>query len=140
MAYVPPEILKCVVFLGYINEESKERFAGSAFWISRHGPSGAQNGERLEYLVTAAHVIDTVQRAASNKRVRIRLNLKEDKQDWIDTPLACWKFHPQYPKVDLAVMKIDVAAVWDHLAWPAEYCATKDSLDTGLKRQKARIG
>jgi hypothetical protein len=140
LAYVPTEVLKCVVFLGYIDVEGKEKFAGSGFWISRPDSSDAQPVARIEYLVTAAHVIDTVNKGTSNKRVRVRVNLKQDQQTWIDTPLALWKFHSDYPKVDLAFTQIEVASLWDHLAWPGEYFATKDSLDNGLSDRKPELG
>lgn len=35
MAYFPPDLLKCVAFLGYKDQAGKFHFAGSAFWVSR---------------------------------------------------------------------------------------------------------
>jgi hypothetical protein len=65
VAYFPAELLKCVAFLGYKDEDGKFHFAGSAFWVSRAGPEDIK-GHRPAYLVTAAHVIDQVQKNGRN--------------------------------------------------------------------------
>src|SRR5258708_9213603 len=139
LAYVPTEVLKSVVFLGYINGEGKERFAGSAFWISRPVPADSKD-PRQEYLVTAAHVIEDMKKDMGNNRVRIRVNLIEGNQQWEDTPLQCWKFHPDHPKVDLAALQIGIDSTWDHVAWPGEYFASKDSIDNDLSDRKLELG
>ena len=96
MAYVPTELLKCVVFLGYVDQTGEDRLAGSAFWISRPGPRDLADFYRPAYLVTAAHVLDEIEskKSPGDSRVRIRVNLKKGKQEWRDVPLQWWKMHP----------------------------------------------
>jgi hypothetical protein len=136
LAYVPMELLKCVVFLGYIDQKGEEQFAGSAFWISRPGPEDIKNDYRPCYLVTAGHVLEDIKKraAAGDNRVRIRINLAEGMQKWMDTPIDYWKFHPNFPSMDLAVLKIGISAAWDHVAWPMEAFVSEQSMsDDGRK-------
>jgi len=143
LAYVPVELLKCVVFLGYINEAGKEKFGGSAFWISRPGPDDLKHEYRPAYLVTAAHVIKDMQNdmAHNDTRVRIRVNLVNGGQTWIDTSIRFWKFHPDYPNVDLAVLKTELDnSTIDHAAWPLEFLIKKDSVDENLSDRRVGLG
>jgi hypothetical protein len=137
MAYVPIQLLKCVVFLGYINKEGSDKFAGSAFWISRPAGKDTRTDCRLAYLVTAAHVLDDIERlkSSTDNRVRIRVNLKEGKQEWRDTALRFWRYHPDYPRVDLAVLEIELDTAMDHVAWPIEYLIKGDRLDEDSDRK-----
>src|SRR5690242_2297662 len=132
MAYVPVEILKSVVFLGYINKQGKERFGGSAFWISRHGPEDIKADYHPSYLVTAGHVIADMkaEMSSSDKRVRIRVNTTKGSQEWVDTALRFWEPHPKYPKVDLAVLKMPLDdKLWDHSCWPIDLLVMNESVD-----------
>jgi hypothetical protein len=136
VAYVPVELLKCVVFLGYIDKERNERFAGSAFWVSRPGPEDIKNEYRPCYLITAGHVIEDVKKdiAATDNRIRIRINLTAGKQEWRDVPLSCWQFHPSFPNMDLAILKIGIDGDTDHVAWPVEHFVSEQSMqDDGRK-------
>jgi len=131
MAYIPNDLLKCVVFIGYRQADGKDKFAGSAFWISRPGPEDIANEYRPAYLVTAAHVIEEVKKnlPPGDYRVRIRVNRKTEGQDpWIDTPLPSWKTHPD-PAVDLAVLKIGLDKTLDHFAWPTEGFVSAQSIE-----------
>jgi hypothetical protein len=101
MAYFPAELLKCVVFLGYKDQDEKFHFAGSAFWVSRAGPEDIKNEYRPAYLVTAAHVIDKVQTSGVGNRAWVRINTKGWNQDSFDTPLASWRGHSD-GNVDIA--------------------------------------
>jgi hypothetical protein len=74
VAYFPPDLLKCVVFLGYKDQAGKFHFAGSAFWVSRTGPDDIKNEYRPAYRATAAHVIDEIRRKVADNRVWIRVN------------------------------------------------------------------
>ena len=122
LPYIPEQLLKCVVFVGYEDETGNKHFMGSAFWISRPGPEDIRQVFRPSYLVTAAHVIDDVRKrlAPGSSRVLVRMNTPAGGQIWEDTPLHCWKTHPD-SGADLAVMKIHIdEGRWDHLAWPTE--------------------
>ena len=93
LAYFPPDLLKCVVFLGYKDQDGKFHFAGSAFWVSRAGPEDIKNEYRPAYLATAAHVIDEIWKRAADKRVWIRVNTKDGTQESVETPLEGWRRH-----------------------------------------------
>src|SRR5713101_4619027 len=136
LVYVPNEILKCVVFLGYINKASKEKFAGSAFWISRPGPDDIKNEYRPAYLVTAAHVIEGIKKDIHprDNRVLIRVNLAEGKQEWRDTAIRFWEYHPDYPSVDLALLKIGLDNSLDHASWPTESFVSEQSMTDDGRR------
>ena len=127
MAYFPPDLLKCVAFLGYKDQGEEFHFAGSAFWVSRAGPDDIKDEYRPAYLVTAAHVIDKVRADGSDSRVWVRMNTKGASQE-VDTPLTCWRTHPD-KNVDIAVLKIGIGR-YDHAAWPLERCVIGDKLDT----------
>jgi hypothetical protein len=129
LAYFPPALLKCVVFLGYKNSVGKYHFAGSAFWISRKGPDDIKEEYRPAYLVTAAHVIEKIQKESSDGRVWMRINTKSGNQDWRETPLPFWKTHSD-PAVDIAVLKVGIDSDYDHVAWPLEALVIHDQLDT----------
>jgi hypothetical protein len=123
------------VFLGYKNATGKEKFAGSAFWISRPFSSDPLDG-RAAYLVTAAHVIDDIEKycVPNDKSVRVRLNFVGKSQDWIETPSRFWKRHPDYPRVDLAMLDCEVSKTMDHVAWGIEGIFGKGNLDTESDR------
>lgn len=128
MAYFPPDLLKCVAFLGYKDQVGEFHFAGSAFWVSRAGPEDIKDEYRPAYLVTAAHVIDKIQTDGAGRRVWVRMNTKGSGQESVDTPLEGWRTHPD-KNVDIAVLKIGIGG-YDHAAWPLERCVIGDKLDT----------
>jgi hypothetical protein len=128
VAYFPLDLLKCVVFLGYKDQDGKFHFAGSAFWLSRAGPEDIKNEYRPAYLGTAAHVIAEIRRKGADNRVWIRVNTTTGTQDSVETPIDCWRNHPD-PNVDIAVLKIGLTG-YDHAAWPLEWCVVDDRLDT----------
>jgi len=142
LAYVPVELLKCVVFLGYINKAGVEKFAGSAFWVSRPGPEDIRGEYRPAYLVTAGHVIDDIKKdtTKTNKDVRIRLNMEKGKPKWHDAPMRFWEYHPDYPKVDLAMLKIGLVEGSDHVAWPLEFLVENENLDKEESDRKLELG
>lgn len=129
LPYIPPQLLGCVVFVGYEDSAGKEHFAGTAFWISRPGPEDIKERFRTTYLVTAAHVLENIQKNTSPnyQRIRIRVNAWIGGQRWEDTPLCYWKVHPD-PAADIAVFKmpLDQKKV-DHFAWPVEAFVNEQS-------------
>jgi Trypsin-like peptidase domain len=129
LAYVPIELLKCVVFLGYRDQRGEHRVAGSAFWVSRAGPSDIQDLYRPAYLVTAGHVIEYIKSksAATDPRVWMRVNIRESQGLWKDVYNGSWKFH-QDAAADLAVLKIGIDNDLDHAAWPLENSVCAETL------------
>lgn len=121
--------MKCVVFLGYKDQEGQYHFSGSAFWVSRRGPDDLAADYRPSYLSTAAHVIEQIKGKSADARVWMRVNTKKGNQEWRETPLTCWITHPD-PAVDVAVLKIGVDPAFDHVAWPLEACVIHDQLDS----------
>ena len=135
MAYVPDELLNCIVFVGCYDADGNERYVGSGFWVSRPGPEDIANAYRPTYLVTAAHVIDWIRKHVSpgDNRVLIRVNTKLGSQKWVETPLPFWKVHPDNG-ADLAVFKTTMDLTWHHLSWPVEAFVTAQSIqDDGRK-------
>jgi hypothetical protein len=130
MAYFPDQLLKCVTFVGYKDQYGEPHLAGSGFWISRPGPNDVEHMHRLAYFVTAAHVLDRVKEASTDRRVWLRANTTGGGQIWYETPEICWKQHPTDSTVDLAILKIGIDSVLDHIAWPLEASVIGDSLDT----------
>jgi len=128
VAYFPPDLLKCVAFIGYKDQTGKFHFAGSAFWVSRKGPEDIKDEYRPAYLSTAALVIEKVRTDGRDSRVWVRLNTTGGTQAEVETPSQCWQTHPD-KNVDVAVMKIGVGD-YDHAAWPLEWCVIGDKLDT----------
>jgi len=125
--YVPPELLKCVVFLGYVNQKDEEKLAGSAFWVSRT-PYDDLETYKPAYLVTAAHVIEHVRSDARDNKVRVRVNLRNGGQEWRDTFIGSWKVYPN-PAFDLAVLKIGIDESTDHVAFPQAWFVTEKSME-----------
>jgi hypothetical protein len=115
LAYFPPDLLKCVAFLGYKDQVGEFHFAGSAFWVSRAGPEDIKDEYRPAYLVTAAHVIDKIQTDGAGRRVWVRMNTKSSGQESVDTPLEGWRTHPD-KNVDIAVLKIGIGGY--DVSWP----------------------
>jgi hypothetical protein len=128
VAYFPPDLLKCVTFLGYKDQAGEFYFAGSAFWLSRAGPEDIKDQYRPAYLATAAHVIEETQKKGADNRVWMRVNTKGGSQESVETPLECWRTHTN-KNVDIAVLKIGNGD-YDHAAWPLEWCVFDDRLDT----------
>ena len=129
MAYVPNELLKCVVFLGYKDKHGKHQVAGSAFWVSRAGPSDIQDVYRPAYLVTAGHVIECIKSrsSATDPRVWMRVNIRDSQGLWKDVYNGSWKFHRD-AGADLAVLKIGMDNNLDHAAWPLENSVNAETL------------
>jgi hypothetical protein len=128
MAFFPQELLKCVTFVGYRDQNEQYNLAGSGFWVTRQDPCNARH--RLAYFVTAAHVIDKVRESSADRRVWLRANTRDGGRTWQETPEICWKHHPTDPTVDLAVLKIAIPETLEHMAWPLESSILQDSLDT----------
>ncbi len=104
MHAIPDSIRKCVVFLYYRSKENGEKLAGTAFFVSV--PS-TDNSERFIYLVTAKHVIAGIQSAATDGKILIRINTKNNSQIGsvgVESEISNWIFHPNDTSVDTALL------------------------------------
>jgi len=130
MAYFPDQLRKCVAFVGSKDESGKYHFAGSGFWVARDGPANIKDTYRPVYFVTANHVIKKVREKSADNRVWLRVNIKNQGQDWIETPQVCWGIHPTHSTVDLAILKMGIDPRLGHIAWPLRSSVVKDMLDS----------
>jgi len=120
LVQIPDPIRKCVAFVMY---ESAERlhFAGTVFFVGF--PDTEATGICGQtYAVTAKHVIDAIQKNATNDYCYLRLNFLEARPsgrftEEIAVNLADWFFHPSDSSVDVAVAPVSLPGV-DHLAYP----------------------
>lgn len=111
--HIPDEMRKCVVFVGYRNQDGPYRFAGTAFYTER---TSKDSKLTFRYLVTAKHVIDGIRDKFADN-VCLRVNLNTGKAIWIETDFEDWYFHPDDSDVDVAVY-IDetLSSELDHVA------------------------
>lgn len=79
-------------------------------------------------MVTAAHVIEKISKEASDNRVWMRVNTRAARQEWRETPLACWKVHPD-ASADVAALKSGVDSDFDHVTWPLESSIVNNQID-----------
>jgi hypothetical protein len=120
---IPPEVLKCVVFVGYRMADGSTRYAGTGFFIGR---ATGYPDKHFSYLVTARHVIDGI-RDKGIDSVLLRMNQKSDKAAWFSTKLRDWKM-PEDESIDVAVIPYGIPQELDHLTWPADAAVTTDLL------------
>jgi len=99
---VPETIKKCVVFICYWHEEGV-KLAGTGFFIAE--PSSVNKDRIYPYVVTARHVIESVQERAIDDKVLIRLNTRDGGTEIISSDVSQWRFHPSDATVDLAAIQ-----------------------------------
>lgn len=126
LSYVPPEILKNVVFLGYKDANSLEHIIGSAFWIVNesyaHHPA---------YLVTAKHVLQDINDKTNGGGMSIRYNpVASGEADWQDVCIQRWEPHPD-KNIDIAYLQY--AMFGDHGCWPMDSFVTDKSAKEDFK-------
>ncbi len=124
LMFIPEDILKCVVFVGYRLADKSYRLGGSAFWVVR--PMAPDLSENFSYLVTAEHVIQKIQDKGL-EHIYLRVNLKSGGLDWIETNIADWK---RSPKSDVAVLQKGIAQELDHTGWPMEGFADEKAIES----------
>ncbi len=125
----PKEILDCVVFLGYTNEEGERRITGTAFIVSKQI---ADSNITLLYLVTAYHnIYRATQKNLEN--IQLRLNLTDGSAVWIDFPLDEFNFHPDQASgiefVDVAVAPIHFSRDVDYARIPITMFANNQTIE-----------
>jgi hypothetical protein len=129
LTYIPKELLKSVVFLGYKDSTGEPHFIGSAFWVSRAVKDEAQSVHWLAYLVTARHVIEEGKEKSPDGHIWLRVNTKENGQQWVaESRAESWATHRD-PTIDIAILKIALEGEWDHFAWPIEASVRGERLD-----------
>jgi hypothetical protein len=131
LAYVPDEIRKCVVFLGYRDKNDIEHVAGSAFWIIN-----VQKEEDIRqeyapaYLVTAAHVLRDIKEKGISDAVLIRFNPPRGNAAWTSVNVDRWERHPD-KNVDVAILKAPIEG--DHGGWLTNFFVTQESCNEDHK-------
>lgn len=125
---VPPEITKCVVFICYRAADGVH-LAGTGFYIGV--PIEAIPGQSWLYIITAAHVIEEIQKRSTDSNVYLRLNFKDRPASFIATDLSNWMFHPTETAVD-AAMLLSAPGSDDHVDYlgvPISMAATPELIE-----------
>ncbi len=139
---VPDEIRKCVVFIGFKNEdkekpgEFKFTVAGTGFIIG----VPALSGGHLAYIVTAKHVIEeSEKRGIDPNQIPFRINRADGQAEWLAIDLADWRFHSD-DGVDVAVAQLRLPSSdgYDFKAFPWDDESMADTLN--LQRRQVGIG
>jgi hypothetical protein len=99
--FVPDEIRKCAVFVGYQKADDSYVKLGTAFFVSY--PS-VREGKSFLYLVTAKHIIARIQELALNE-VQVRLNTHEG-FECASTLIDSWYIDPDDYNLDVAVASV----------------------------------
>jgi hypothetical protein len=130
---IPDEIRKCVGFICYKNT-NKTKWAGTAFFV---GVTLEGTESSSIYIITAKHIIDEIQRESDDKKVYLRMNLKNGGSRLIGTPIDKWIFHPQESNVDVATLNwAPPQETFDYLTVAVEYAGTEDI----IKKENIGVG
>ncbi len=90
---VKEDLRRCVVFLGFEGQAPNDiEVIGTGFFVNYDG---------FPYLITAGHVAEPIKDVPFVLRVNSK---KTGEGETIHIDHADWHFHPDYPKVDLALM------------------------------------
>jgi hypothetical protein len=130
LPYIPTDLLKSVVFVGYRDSYGEFQFLGSAFWVARLVVDKFDQPHRLAYLVTAAHNVENAKKKSADDCVWLRVNIKGDGPQWVAGTHTGSFATSKDENVDLAVLKIPIDHIWDNIAWPFESLVEDDLLDT----------
>lgn len=129
--FVPDEVRKSVVFLGYQKPDGNYKLMGTGFFLT-HIIGATQpaflpaRGRGFSYLVTAKHVIDGIRDNYAVK-VSVRANHRDGLARWIETNIDEWLFHPtEFDSVDVAVLRVTIANDLDHIGSPIQSVATEE--------------
>src|ERR1700722_1077275 len=126
LSYVPPQLLKNVVFLGYKDANNIGHIMGSAFWILNesyaHHPA---------YLVTAKHVLQEISEKTKGGGMGIRYNPSAGNEaKWEDVCVERWEPHPD-KNIDVAYLQY--AMLGDHGCWPTDSFVSEKSAEEDSK-------
>lgn len=84
---VPDPLRKAVAFIG-VKDKGVFRPCGTAFFVSIE-----EEGMRFTHIVTAEHVVASIQR--TGREVWLRVNTKDGGSDEICVPIDMWRNHPE---------------------------------------------
>jgi hypothetical protein len=112
MTKLPPNITKCVCFVGSRRNDGIPTLEGTAFLIGR--PILTKPGLHLGFAVTARHVVDGIRRSGQQPCLRLTLRTESTHvlSNWVDVRLEDWHVHPD-PTVDAAVMVMKTLRMYD---------------------------
>ena len=127
---IPPEIRKCVVFIGR-NTDTGMDLCGTAFFVVEQG----KYETHFVHLVTAKHILAKMWETNPSELVYLRVNSKNGTRDFIDTTRSQWIFHPD-PTVDIAILPYIKVSDVDYLPYPLVRALTteiinKEHIDIG---------
>ncbi len=130
---IPDEIRKCVVFICYKIAEGTQ-LAGTAFFVSV--PLEIP-GFQVVYLITAKHIIEGIRERSIDQKVYVRMNLKSEPAQLIQTSIENWIFHPKESNVDVAVLNwAPPQDIFDYRIVPLVMTATEEV----IKREEIGVG
>src|SRR6266540_5031294 len=118
---VPPELLKCVCFLERLSG-SERKLNGTAFFVAKplEGVSPAVETDPVAiYAVTAAHNLRD-DFGDPWDGIRLCLNTRAGKMDFIDAPPAAWTTHDDSDTAVLTLTPTPDPSVFDFMLYPAD--------------------
>jgi hypothetical protein len=103
LMFIPDEVRKCVVYIGYRLSSGEMSLQGTAFEVSR--PVEGVEGRSYHYLITTAHVIKGISSKENfDGKILLRVNLNTGDAQTVETDASDWLFHPEESEVDVAVL------------------------------------
>lgn len=109
LMFVPDEVRKCVVYVGYRLPDGGMSLQGTAFLVARYLED---INKSFNHLVTAAHVIRGIESKENfDGKILVRANFKDGNAYTMESDVGAWKFHPEESEVDVAVLPFVVPLV-----------------------------
>ncbi len=122
--FVPDNIRKCVVFIGYKTNTGNMKLAGTAFLGLREID---EDGTKFAYLITAKHVMDRIRERLCHSAF-LRVNCKDGSAQWVESDLSHWYYHPDDALVDVAIAHYHNPGDLDHLVFPLSHSINDERL------------
>lgn len=97
--FIPPEIKKCIGFIGYETKKNGTKFCGTGFFIT--APYEKPH-RRTYYFITAKHNIEKISSKKNVDEILIRFNAVNGGYLNLKTSLKDWVFHNS---TDIAILK-----------------------------------
>ncbi|MCH8323407.1 MAG: hypothetical protein IIB64_10115 [Proteobacteria bacterium] len=129
---VPPEIRKCVVFLGIMKKKnSVPRLIGTGFFMAqKHGETSSILGFNMVFLISARHIVERGIDRSVDKKIYIRINPKDGAASWVASDASQWRFNPDDSSVDVAVLPwLPSTEKFDYLCIPENMTATEEVIE-----------
>ena len=102
LMFIPDEIRKCVVYIGYRLSNGEFSPQGTAFLVARPIEDTEYS---FSYLVTAAHLIQGIgSKESFDGKILLRANFADGNAYTIETDYTNWLFHPDESEVDVAIL------------------------------------